>query len=287
MARRNLATFDELDSEIAMDNSRKGATRMPVLFIGHGSPINAIEDNRWSRAFRAIGNELPRPRAVLAISAHWWTQGSFLTGGAKPGTIHDFGGFPQELYEVQYPAPGSPDLAARVKTILSEKTAQGAVVRGDRGLDHGAWSVLRHLIPEPVVPVVQLSLDGRLSAKQHFELALALHQLRGEGVLVLGSGNVTHNLRDAMTRASGGDPTTPAWAEQFDREVTQALRGRDRAHLIEAWPDGQHAQQAHPHPDHWFPLLYAYAATDDEDSVSFPIEGFDLGSLSMRAVRWG
>ena len=270
-----------------MEKTHQVSNRMPVLFVGHGSPMNAIEDNQWTRAFRAIGNELPRPSAVLAISAHWWTEGSFLTGGVTPRTIHDFGGFPQELYEIQYPAPGSPDLAARVQNILSGQLAQGAAVKDDWGLDHGTWSVLRHLFPGADVPVVQLSLDGRLGANQHFELARALHQLRAEGVLVLGSGNVTHNLRDAMARATEGDPTIPAWAKQFDGEVAQALRERDSAHLVGAWPDGQHAQQAHPHPDHWFPMLYAYAATDDKDSVSFPIEGFDLGSLSMRTVRWG
>ncbi|MCA8962232.1 MAG: 4,5-DOPA dioxygenase extradiol [Planctomycetes bacterium] len=270
-----------------MDETTPTPTRMPVLFVGHGSPMNAIEDNEWSRAFRAIGEELPRPRAVLAVSAHWWTRGSFLTGGTRPRTIHDFGGFPPALYEVQYPAPGSPDLAARVQTILAQATSPDAAVKDDWGLDHGSWSVLRHLMPAADVPVVQLSLDGQLSGKQHFELARALHQLRGEGVLILGSGNITHNLRDAMSRASSGNAATPDWAEQFDTEVAQALRERDSRHLIAAWPDGQYARSAHPHPDHWFPLLYAVAATDDEDEVRFPVEGFDLGSLSMRAVRWG
>ncbi len=261
--------------------------RMPVLFLGHGSPMNAVDGNRWSRAFRTIGESLPQPNAMLVISAHWWTEGSFLTGGEKPRTIHDFHGFPRELYEIQYPAPGSPDLADRVQAILSEASDRSSAVSDDWGLDHGSWSVLRHLLPQADVPVVQLSLDGRLSSKQHFEMARALHQLRGEGVLVLGSGNVTHNLRDALTRSSAEDPTTPEWAKQFDAEIAYAIRERDTGHLVAAWPDGEHARQAHPHPDHWFPLLYAYAASDDADSVSFPVEGFDLGSLSMRAVRWG
>ncbi|MCA9001858.1 MAG: dioxygenase, partial [Planctomycetes bacterium] len=139
---------------------------------------------------------------------------------------------------------------------------------------------------EADVPVVQLSLDGRLTPKQHFELARALHELRGEGVMILGSGNITHNLRDAMGR-SGPDAEVPAWAKQFDSEVAEALRQRDTKYLVQAWPHDQHARQAHPHPDHWFPLLYAYAATDAGDPVTFPIEGFDFGSLSMRAVRWG
>jgi 4,5-DOPA dioxygenase extradiol len=160
-------------------------------------------------------------------------------------------------------------------------------VTDDWGLDHGTWSVLRHMVPDHDVPVVQLSLDGRLTPARHFELARELQELRAEGVLVLGSGNVTHNLRDALARASAREPTTPAWAAQFDREVARALVERDTPRLLKAWPEGEHAQQAHPHPDHWLPLLYAYAATEHSDSLSFPIEGFDLGSLSMRAVRWG
>ncbi len=267
--------------------SPSAGTRMPVLFLGHGSPMNAIDDNRWSRAFRSIGASLPRPTAVLAISAHWWTEGSFLTGGARPPTIHDFGGFPRRLSEVQYPAPGSPDLAARTAALLATATAPPAAERTDWGLDHGTWSVLRHLLPAADVPVVQLSLDGRLTARQHLELGRALRDLRDAGVLILGSGNVTHNLRDAMQRVAAGDPTTPDWALQFDREVAAAVSEGDTRHLVEAWPDGRHARLAHPHPDHWFPLLYAHAAAERADAVSFPVEGFDLGSLSMRAVRWG
>lgn len=263
--------------------------RMPVLFIGHGSPLNAIEDNTWSREFRALGEAIPRPRAVLTVSAHWWSEGSYLTGGRQPRTIHDFGGFPQALYEVQYPAPGSPDLAQRVLSLLAATEVAappGPAIREDWGLDHGTWSVLRHLLPDADVPVVQLSLDARQSSRRHFELGRALRALRAEGVLVVGSGNITHNLRDAMQRAARGTSETPTWATAFDRDVAQALGERDTAHLVDAWPDGPNARQVHPHPDHWFPLLYAYAATEADDSVSFPIEGFDLGSLSMRAVRW-
>jgi 4,5-DOPA dioxygenase extradiol len=266
-----------------MKETPRGEARVPVLFIGHGSPLNAIEDNVWSRGFRAIGERLPRPRAVLAVSAHWWTEGSFLTGGDRPRTIHDFGGFPEALYEVQYPAPGSPELAARLAALLSGLHVE---VREDWGLDHGTWSVMRHLFPAADVPVVQLSLDGRLSSAQHFELARSLGPLRGEGVLVLGSGNVVHNLADAMGRASRGELQTPDWAERFDRETAAALEERDTARLVAAWPDGRDARRAHPHPDHWFPLLYAYAATDRDDSVCFPIDGFDMGSLSMRAALW-
>lgn len=278
---------NKTNHEPAMKENSESSGRMPVLFIGHGSPLNAIEENRWSIAFRALGADLPRPRAVLAVSAHWWTKGSMLTGGTSPRTIHDFGGFPRALFEVQYPAPGSPDLAAQVVALLAGRAKPTAIVSDDWGLDHGTWSVLRHLIPDAEVPVVQLSLDSRLTGAQHLELARALSQLRDEGVLLLGSGNLVHNLSDAMQRASSGDIVTPEWATQFDGDAARALLERDAAQLATAWPDGRHARVAHPHPDHWFPLLYAYGATDPEDEVCFPIEGFDLGSLSMRAVRWG
>jgi 4,5-DOPA dioxygenase extradiol len=262
-------------------------SRMPVLFLGHGSPLNVIADNAWTRAFRAIGRDLPQPKAVLAISAHWWTAGTLLTGNANPRTIHDFNGFPSELYEIEYPARGQPDLAQRVQSLLSSRAPSTPALSTDWGLDHGTWSVLKHLLPGADVPVVQLSLDGGLSPAQHYELARGLHQLRGEGVLVLGSGNLTHNLRDALARGSAGDTETPDWARQFDAEVAVAVRQQDTKGLIQAWPEGRNARRAHPHPDHWFPLLYAYAATDEHDEVSFPVEGFDLGSISMRAVRWG
>ena len=254
----------------------------PVLFIGHGSPMNAIEDNEWSRGFRAIGENLPQPKAVLAISAHWWTEGSLLTANESPRTIHDFGGFPQPLYEIQYPAPGSPRLAKRVAALL-----ESAEQNEEWGLDHGTWSVTKYLFPDADVPIVQLSLDSRLTPRQHVELAQDLAELRGEGVLILGSGNLTHNLRDAMGRATSAEPEVPDWASEFDRTTAQAILERDTEHLIRAWPDGPNAQLVHPHPDHWFPLLYAYAASYPSDEVSFPIEGFSLGSLSMRAVRWG
>lgn len=274
---------DPMDS----DRTAPKPERAPVLFIGHGSPMNAIEENRWSAAFREIGGAIPTPTAVLAISAHWWTQGTLVTANEAPRTIHDFGGFPKALFEVRYPAPGSPDLAKRVRQMLAERRSPGPELSEDWGLDHGTWSVTRHLLPAAEVPVVQLSLDARLSPKQHLELAQALGELRGDGVLVLGSGNITHNLGDAMARARDGAGPPPEWARRYDREVAQAIAERDTQHLATRWPDGQDARQAHPHPDHWFPLLYAYAASDPSDEVTFPIEGFDVGSISMRAVRWG
>jgi len=257
--------------------------RMPVLFVGHGSPMNAIEDNAWSRGFRALAALLPRPRAVLSVSAHWFVPGTFTTGNERPETIHDFGGFPKALYEVQYPAPGDAALAKRVVRLLGEKRAS---VRADWGLDHGTWSVLRHVLPAADVPVVQLSIDERLSPAGHLELGRALAPLRDEGVLVLGSGNVTHNLRHAFTAWRQGDHSTPAWASAFDADVARAVGQHDADWLAGAL-EGEGGRMSHPTPDHYLPLLYAAGAAGAGDRVGFPISGFDMASLSMRSIVWG
>lgn len=267
----------------AQRTPRDPSARMPVVFVGHGSPMNAIEDNVWSRAFESLGKALPRPKAVLAISAHWCTRGTFVTVDTMPKTIHDFGGFPKELYEVQYPAPGSPSLCARVRQLLAEREPQDS---RDWGLDHGTWSVTKHLWPDASVPIVQLSIDDRMSPVQMLAVGRSLRDLRDEGVMVLGSGNVTHNLRDAFSRMESGDLAVPAWAKTFDDAVVGALTQRDDERLagLLATKEGK---QAHPYPDHWWPVLYAAGAATKDDERSYPIEGFDLGSLSMRAVRFG
>jgi len=254
---------------------------MPVLFVGHGSPMNAIEDNRWSRAFRELGRALPRPRAILSISAHWYGAGVLTTAQERPPTIHDFGGFPPALFAVQYPAPGEPALAARVAELC---TAEDAAPSTAWGLDHGTWSVLVHLFPEADVPVVQLSLDARLVPERHLELARALAPLPDEGVLVLGSGNAVHNLRDAFARMGAGDRSVPDWAERFDADVARACGERDGAFLCRA-PASADGRNAHPTVEHYLPLLYAVGAAGARARVSFPIEGFDH-SLSMRTVRF-
>jgi len=258
--------------------------RMPVLFVGHGSPMNVIEDNRWSRGFTALRDEVPRPTAILAISAHWFVDGTYLTGNTNPPTIHDFSGFPRELYEIDYAAPGNVDLAKRVRMLLG---AERASLRTDWGLDHGTWSVLRWMYPQADVPVVQLSIDRQLDVRRHYELGRSLEKLRDEGILVLGSGNVVHNLQDAFLRMQTGSGETPKWAQRFDADVAEALVRHDTAALLSAWPDSEDGRLAHPTPDHWLPLVYAYAATDERDTVRFPIEGFDLGSLSMRNAVFG
>lgn len=244
--------------------------------------MNAIEDNPWGRAFRQLGSRVPRPAAVLVISAHWYTRGTAVTANERPPTIHDFGGFPEPLYRVQYPAKGDPDLADRVVGLLGPDLASTSL---DWGLDHGAWSVLCHMWPVADVPVVQLSIDGRAPASRHVEIGRAIAPLRDEGILILGSGNIVHNLGDAFGRMRSGDVTTPVWATEFDGAVVSGLEAHDLAalaQLIES-PAGR---KAHPTPEHYLPLLYAAAAGGD-DPVSFPITGFDLGSLSMRAVIFG
>jgi 4,5-DOPA dioxygenase extradiol len=257
--------------------------RMPVLFVGHGSPMNAIEDNQWSRAFRALGASLPRPKAILSISAHWFLPGTYLTGNDPPETIHDFGGFPQPLFDMQYPAAGDAALARRVVTLIG---ADRASVRDDWGLDHGTWSVLHHMRPAADTPVVQLSIDSRLPPAGHLAIARALAPLRDEGVLVMGSGNATHNLRHAMRNYQTGDFTTPPWAASFDADVARAAEQHDADFFARAL-DSQAGRLSHPTIDHYLPLVYAVGASDGKDPVSFPITGFDAGSLSMRTVRFG
>jgi 4,5-DOPA dioxygenase extradiol len=266
------------------ENENVHATgRMPVLFVGHGSPMNVLEDNEWSRGFTALRDLIPKPSAIVAISAHWFVNGIYVTEQASPKTIHDFSGFPRALYEIEYPAPGKVDLAKRIRQVLGEERAAGST---DWGLDHGTWSVLRWMFPEADVPVVQLSIDRRLDARGHHALGRSLAALREEGVLVLGSGNVVHNLRDALGQRSAA-PATPVWARRFDDAVQQIVNQRDTEALLSLWPDTDDGRIAHPTPDHWFPLLYAQGATDERDAVRFPIEGFDWGSISMRTILFG
>jgi 4,5-DOPA dioxygenase extradiol len=209
--------------------------------------------------------------------------GTFTTANERPETIHDFGGFPDELFRIQYPAPGSVELARRAVALVGEGKASP---RTDWGLDHGTWSVLLHLRPAADVPVVQLSIDGRLAPAEHLAIGRALAPLRDEGVLVMGSGNVTHNLQQAFTAWRRGDRVTPGWARAFDERIATALAARDLAQLTHAL-DGESGRLAHPTPDHYLPLLYAAGASDPKDPVRFPITGFDMASLSMRSVLFG
>ncbi len=267
----------------ARNDSTSPTGRMPVLFVGHGSPMNAIEDNTWSQGFRALAGMLPRPRAILSVSAHWFVPGTFTTGNPRPETIHDFGGFPQALFDMQYPAPGDAALAERVVRLLGPERAS---VRTDWGLDHGTWTVLHYLVPAADCPVVQLSIDQRRPPAAHLALGRALAPLRDEGVLVMGSGNITHNLRHAFSTLRSGDRSTPPWARSFDAEVTHAVEQHDGdalARLVET----DAGRMSHPTLDHYLPLLYAVGAAEASDPVRFPVTGFDLGSLSMRSMLFG
>jgi 4,5-DOPA dioxygenase extradiol len=257
---------------------------MPVLFVGHGSPMNVIEDNRWSRGFVALRKLVPLPSAIVAISAHWFVPGTYITGNTQPKTIHDFSGFPAALYDIEYAAPGDAELARRVRAILGEDSAE---LSSDWGLDHGTWSVLRWMYPEADVPVIQLSIDRRLDVKRHYEIGRSLAELRDDGVLILGSGNAVHNLPDAFGRNQSGSTETPDWARRYDDAVKQAVTQHDTDCLLALWPETDDGRTAHPTPDHWLPLIYAYGASDNRDTVRFPMEGFDWGSISMRNVVLG
>jgi 4,5-DOPA dioxygenase extradiol len=256
-------------------------TRQPALFLAHGSPMQAIEPGPYTAAWERIGATLPRPRAILVISAHWYVRGTAVTIAPRPKTIHDFYGFPPELYRVQYPAPGDPGLAARVQQLLAP-----VAVTGDTqwGLDHGAWSVLKYAYPHADVPVVQLAIDATLPPRAHYELGRALAPLRETGVLVLGSGNVVHNLRAMQLDA--GD-TAPQWAHDFNAAVRAALLAGDHEALIDYPRHGAAARMSVPTPEHYLPLLYVLGTQQPGEPVSLPVEGFQLGSIGMLSALLG
>lgn len=258
-------------------HSLPATVKMPVLFIGHGSPMHAIEQSAFSRAWGAIGASLPAPSAILVISAHWMTRGvSLVHIGAKPRTIHDFGGFPPALHAVQYPAPGAPDAAAITLDLLRDHHAEADT---EWGLDHGAWCVLLRMFPKADVPVYQLSLDLSRPLKEHMALAAELRSLRERGVLIVGSGNAVHNL-PAMRQGVGAFD----WALEFDAIVGDAITKRDYGKLAELNPADALMRIAHPSIEHFLPLLYTLGAADAGDTPSFFAEGFDLGSISMRSL---
>lgn len=257
---------------------------MPVLFIGHGSPMNALQDNAWSRELSRLGQSLPRPRAILAISAHWLTEGLQYTADPKPGTLHDFSGFPEPLHRLRYPAPGLPVLGERLATLLG---SEPVTPHRGRGLDHGVWSVLRWIYPDAAVPVVQLSLDRRLTAAGHLTLGRRLAPLRDEGILLLASGNTVHNLPDAAMRMRRGDKVVPDWARRFDNSTARWLQAEASEEALINALDSLDGHTAHPTPEHWFPLLYAAGARRPGEGPRFFNEGFDWGSIAMRSVMFG
>jgi 4,5-DOPA dioxygenase extradiol len=261
--------------------------RMPVLFLGHGSPMNAIEDNEFRRAWQALGAEfgtrLPRPSAILCVSAHWLTHGWWVTGMERPKTIHDFGGFPRALFEQQYAAPGSPALAKAVGQVVRQPAV--GIDADEWGFDHGTWSVLKPMFPKADIPVIQLSMDYGRPPAEHFALGQQLRALRERGVLIVGSGNIVHNLR-AMRRDL---PSNQAydWTIDFDTKIAGQIQKGELPALADFQKFGQVAQLAHPTHDHYLPLLYAAGAADPKEPVRFFNTAYQGAAIAMRSVVWG
>ena len=260
--------------------------QMPVLFVGHGSPMNAIEDNEFSRGWREMGKTLPRPNAILCISAHWETRGTQVTAMEKPPTIHDFGGFPRELFAAQYPAPGSPWLARETKDSV---TSAAVAFDDDWGLDHGCWSVLRQMYPDADVPVVQMSLDYTQPASYHYDLAKELAPLRRKGVLILGSGNMVHNLRRvALVTGAVEDFNRPYgfdWAIEANELFKKLIDENHHRELANYKSLGKAVQLAVPTPEHYLPMLYALGLKEERDSITYFNDKPLAGSLTMTSFK--
>jgi len=246
---------------------------MPVAFFGHGSPMNTLDRNRYTEAWRKVGDSIPTPKAIVCVSAHWYTEGTAVTAMSRPRTIHDFYGFPQALFDVQYPAPGQPGIARRVRDLLAPVDV---ALDDSWGLDHGTWSVLKHAYPKADIPVIQLSIDGTQPPQFHYDIARRLAPLRDEGILVTGSGNVVHNLRLMRPGAQPFD-----WAVRFNESIREALAARDHATLIDFEKLGADARLSVPTPEHYLPLLYVAGLQREDESMTFPVDGYDLGSVSM------
>ena len=252
---------------------------MPVLFVGHGSPLNAIEDNEFNKAWATVAKTLPKPRAILSISAHWETAGTRVTAMTQPATLYDFQGFPQGLYEKRYPAPGAPELARSIKQAISD-----TVVHLDFswGLDHGTWSVLSRMYPEAEIPVLQLSLDFDKPPVLHYQLGQKLKYLRNQGVLIIGSGNMVHNLKAMVWEDTAFD-----WAREFDAKLAALILAGDHQDLVSFETLGNSAHRAIPTSEHFLPLLYVLAMIEKSDKISFFCEKVTLGSISMRSLKLG
>lgn len=256
--------------------------RMPSIFFGHGNPMNALSKNSYTDGWAAIGKSIPRPKGVLSVSAHWYIPDCAVTIHSAPETIHDFGGFPEELYQVRYPAPGSPDLARHVKDLLSPLPVS---LDESWGLDHGTWAVMCHVFPKADIPIVQLSIDARQPPQFHYEVGKGLASLREEGILVIGSGNIVHNLH---AYAWGNSKSRPYdWAVRFENHARELLLSGNDASLTAYEKLGRDAMLSIPTPDHYLPLLYVLGLRRKNDPVSFPVQGIEGGSVSMLAVQIG
>lgn len=256
--------------------------KMPVLFLGHGSPMNAIEENEFVTGFRNIGKDIPKPIAILVISAHWETRGTFVTAMDKPRTIHDFGGFPQALFNVQYPAPGSPELANETKNII-KKTEVGLDEKW--GLDHGAWSVVKHLYPKADVPVIQMSIDYTQNAQYHYDLAKELASLRKKGVLIVGSGNMVHNLGMVAWDKLNTDSYGYDWAIEANEKMKKFILADDHQSLINFRSQGKAFDLAVPSPEHYLPLIYSLALKESNEKITIFNDKAVAGSLTMTSLK--
>lgn len=255
---------------------------LPAIFFGHGNPMNAVTNNRYTEAWRQIGKQIAKPKAILSISAHWFVPGTGITVSTAPRTIHDFGGFPRELYQVRYPAPGDPDLARRVQKMLAPLPV---VLDNSWGLDHGTWSVLAHVYPDADIPVVQLSIDEAQPGSFHFEVGRKLAPLREEGILIVGSGNLVHNLHAYAWGRHMPDPYD--WAIRFETEARQMMLAGEYKSLIDYELLGPEAMLSVPTPDHYLPLLYVLGTRQEGEVIHFPVEGVDGGSISMLTTQIG
>ena len=262
----------------------KNTQKMPVLFLGHGSPMNAIEENQFVQGFRDVSNEIPKPTAILCVSAHWFTKGTFVTAMEMPRTIHDFYGFPEELFAVDYPAPGNPDLAELTAELLAPTTVEE---NHNWGLDHGAWSVIKHLYPNADIPVIQLSIDYTKPPQYHFDLAKRLQKLREKGVLIIGSGNIIHNLRMVDFRNINTVGYGYDWAHEAREKSNNWLLDGDFKQLIDYEKQGSFMHAAVPTPDHYLPLIYSLGLKEKSEELSLFNDELIGGSLSMTSVKIG
>ncbi len=278
------AAMNKLQDLNSLSSSLPKTEKMPVLFLGHGSPMNAIEENEFVAGFRNAAKSIPKPSVILCISAHWYTKGTKVTAMEMPPTIHDFGGFPQELFNVQYPAPGSPELATKTKELLLPTEVE---LDDKWGLDHGAWSVIKHMYPEANIPVIQLSIDYTKPPEYHFKLAQQLQTLRHKGVLIIGSGNIVHNLHLVDFRNLHVDNYGFDWAIEAHEKVNNWLLDGNYNPLFNYQEQGKALQLAVPTPDHYLPLLYTLGLKNNKDELSLFNDKLLGGSLSMTSVKIG
>lgn len=264
-----------------MTSTMSNTSKMPVLFLGHGSPMNAIEENEFVSEFRKLGKELVKPNAILCISAHWETKGTFVTAMQNPPTIHDFGGFPQALFDVKYPAQGSPELAQKTKNIITKTEVR---LDDSWGLDHGAWSVIKHLYPNADIPIIQMSIDYSQPAKYHYELAKEINILRQKGVLIIGSGNIVHNLRMVDWKKLNEEYAFD-WATEANEKMKRHILSGDHQKLIDFKSQGKAFDLAIPTPEHYLPLLYTLSLKEENEKITLFNDKAVGGSLSMTSLK--